>query len=432
MATFKCTAAGDSMVFRRFPGEYEGFSELKNFIAKGDFRFFNLETTVHDFETGGAALSGGSWFCTEPAVLHDMHRFGFNVTTPANNHALDYGIEGLRMTLANIKKEDFVTAGTGESLAKAAAPGYLDTVGARYALIACNTSFTPDCMAGEQTKTMPGRPGMNGVRVKTTYRVLPEQLEVLKTVAAETGINGADDISRREGYLPPLAEDVAALGSLRFQVGDKPGVDQQIDPNDLSRLTEAVKEAKYFADYAVVSVHSHQIKATVKEEPAAFFEDLCHALIDAGADAVIGTGPHLLRPIEIYKGKPIFYSLGDFILENETMKFVPSGMYEKQGLTGNEPMSEMYENRSDHGKKGLYYTRVMFEAVVPYWEETDGKLTEISLLPIELGYRKPRSIGGLPTPCFDRGILERLAEMSKPYGTEITIDRDGIGHIKLN
>ncbi len=431
MATFKCTAAGDSMVFRRFPGEYKGFKELKSFIEKGDFRFFNLETTVHDFETAGSEFSGGSWFCAEPAVLSDMHKFGFNVLTPANNHTLDYGTEGLIKTLEYVKKEDFVTAGTGKTLAHAAAPGYLDTLSGRYALIACTTSFSPESIAGQQTKVMQGRAGVNAVRTDTTYLVSEKDIETIKDIAEKTGINGAAAISIKEGYSKPLPEGVAALGKLKFKKSENYGQDTAINKKDLERLEESIREAKFFADYVVVSVHSHQLKATVKEEPAAFFEELSRKLIDAGADAVIGTGPHLLRPVEIYKGKPIFYCIGDFILENETMKFVPAGMFEKQGLTGNENMADMYNKRSDNGKKGLYYTRKMFEAVVPYWEEKDGKLTEVTLLPVELGFGENRSTGGLPKPCFDKGIIERLAEMSKPYGTEIEIDKNGMGHIKL-
>ena len=58
MATVKCTAAGDSMVLRRLPGEYEGFTQLRDFVLQGDFRFVNLETTIHNHETYGAAVSG--------------------------------------------------------------------------------------------------------------------------------------------------------------------------------------------------------------------------------------------------------------------------------------------------------------------------------------------------------------------------------------
>lgn len=77
--------------------------------------------------------------------------------------------------------------------------------------------------------------------------------------------------------------------------------------------------------------------------------EFAHRCIDAGAHAVVGTGPHMLRPIEIYKGCPIFYSLGDFIIQLETVKKAPVGFFEKQGMTGSEGLDEMFEKRSDHG-----------------------------------------------------------------------------------
>lgn len=79
------------------------------------------------------------------------------------------------------------------------------------------------------------------------------------------------------------------------------------------------------------------------------------------------------------------------------MKKAPVGFFEKQGMTGSEGLDEMFEKRSDHGRKGLYYSRVMFEAIVPYWEAEDGKLRKLKLLPVELGFGKSaRSAAGPP------------------------------------
>ena len=73
----------------------------------------------------------------------------------------------------------------------------------------------------------------------------------------------------------------------------------------------------------------------------------------------------------------------------------------------------------------------MFEAVVPYWEAEDGKLTKLILMPIELNFDKGRSMGGWPRPKYDDGIIERLAKMSAPYGTKIEIDENGYGVVQL-
>ena len=431
MAVMRCTAAGDAMVFRRLPGSYAGFDDLRQFISQGDFRFFNLETTIHNFETYGAAQSGGSWFCAPPEVLEDAKRFGFNILTTANNHAMDYAYLGLEKTLGYVRAAGFPAAGTGLSLAEASAPAYLDTLSGRFALIAACSTFNPEAMAGEQTRTMPGRPGLNGIRFETVYELLPEDIAWLRRIAGEIGINGADDISRKEGYLPQLPAGRTMFGKLIFQEAERARKVTRVNETDMQRMEREIREARYMADYVVVSMHSHELAGTDKEVPDGFFVDFAHRCIDAGAHAVVGTGPHLLRPIEIYKGCPIFYCLGDFIIQLETIQKAPPGMFEKQHMTGNEGLDEMFDARSDHGRRGLYYEPVMFESVVPYWEAEDGVLRKLTLLPIELHFGAHRSVGGWPSPNYSAGILERLAEMSRPYGTEIEITADGLGVVRL-
>ena len=73
----------------------------------------------------------------------------------------------------------------------------------------------------------------------------------------------------------------------------------------------------------------------------------------------------------------------------------------------------------------------MMEAVIPYFEIEDGKLVQLELLPIELGFEEPRYRIGDPYVCTDRGILERLAQMSEPYGTKITVDDRSFGIVEL-
>ena len=200
---FKCTATGDAMITRRLPveGEYDGFREVRDFILQADFRCSNLETTVHNYESYGAARSGGSWLCSPPGVIRDMRKFGLNVICTANNHALDYSYGGLLKTLEYLQKEEMPFTGTGRDLAEAARPVYLDTVSGRYALIGCTMTFNPEEMAGEQTAALPGRPGVNGVRVSKKFRVPREELEHLKRIADSLALNAYEEIIRAEGYL---------------------------------------------------------------------------------------------------------------------------------------------------------------------------------------------------------------------------------------
>ena len=426
---FRCTATGDSMITRRLPfeGEYDGFSEVRNFILQGDFRFGNLETTVHNFEAYGAAQSGGSWLCSPPGVVDDLRKFGMNILTTANNHAMDYAYEGLERTLHYVAKAGFPCCGTGMNLADASKPVYLDTVSGRYALIGCTMTFNPEIMAGQQTANLPGRPGVNGIRVNKKYTLPKEEMAHLKRIADALKINVPADIIRAEGYLPPLKEGEQPFGrQLMFEVGEKAEIISTVNPADMKRITDAVTEAKFMADYVVVSMHNHEIYGTRKENVDPVSIEFAHKCIDAGADAVIGTGPHLLRPMEIYKGKPVFFCLGDFINQLETIQRAPDGMFAKQKLDGNSRLDELFNSRSDFGKRGLSYDRVMFEAVIPFWEVENGELTKLTFLPVEEMFGLPRSRHGWPQKNTTSNIIERFAEMSKPYGMDIKIE-NGIG-----
>ena len=312
---FKCTATGDSMISRRLPaeGEYAGFSEVRDFIMQGDFRYGNLETTVHNFECYGGANSGGSWLCSPPGVIDDLRKFGMNVLCTANNHVLDYGHGGLVRTIEYLEEKEMAFAGTGRNLSDASRPVYIDTVSGRYALIACTMTFNPEGMAGEQTASLPGRPGVNGIRVTKKYRVPKEELAHLKRIADSLSLNASNAIIRAEGYLPQLKEGEQPFAQMMFEAADKAEVVSIINDTDMKRITDAIAEARFMADYVVIAMHNHQIDGTIKESVDKVSTEFSYKCIDAGADAIIGTGPHLLRPVEIYKGKPIFYCLGDFI-----------------------------------------------------------------------------------------------------------------------
>ena len=84
---------------------------------------------------------------------------------------------------------------------------------------------------------------------------------------------------------------------------------------DPTKLVTEIQEAKKTCDYVVVYVHWGVERNT---EPEDYQKSLARQYIDAGADAVIGAHPHVLQGIEYYQGKPIFYSLGNFIFANRT------------------------------------------------------------------------------------------------------------------
>ncbi len=419
-------------MMRQMPGDgpYAGLTPVQQFIAKGDFRFANLESTVHRYECPPSQESGGSWTCADPAVLDSVKTFGFNALSLANNHSLDYSFEGLIKTLDYVRQAGFLAAGTGLNLHEASQPVYLDCQSGRFALIAATSTFKLYGLAGEQSAQLPGRPGVNGIRYKERYQVTAAQLAALREISNATKLNAYRDIIRAEGYLAALPPDQLDFNGLLFQEGDTAKRITEVEQQDMERLEKMIFEARLQADAIIISLHAHELGGTSKETPADFIETIAHRCIDAGAHAVIGHGPHLLRPLELYKGCPIFYSLGDFVLQNENILRGPAQWFRAQKLSPDATMHELFAARSKQFTRGLYSDPKMFEAVVPYWEMQDGRLKKLQLLPVECGYGMSRASAGWPRFAPDKGILERLAVMSAPYGTQMEI-RDGIGEVKI-
>jgi poly-gamma-glutamate synthesis protein (capsule biosynthesis protein) len=91
----------------------------------------------------------------------------------------------------------------------------------------------------------------------------------------------------------------------------------------IDKMTKAVKEAKQKADFVIVSMHSGTEYINKPNDSQVNF---AHAAIDAGADLIIGHHPHVVQTLETYKGRFIFYSLGNFVFDQ------PQSEETKRGL----------------------------------------------------------------------------------------------------
>jgi poly-gamma-glutamate synthesis protein (capsule biosynthesis protein) len=147
----------------------------------------------------------------------------------------------------------------------------------------------------------------------------------------------------------------------------------------------------------------------------------------------VGSKPHVLRGIEIYKGKLIFYSLGNFITENWLVEPEAFTMYDRYNLGMDELSAAPHNARSDYGRKDepswpLYWQSAMARVVF-----RDGRPVEVKLTPVTLGYGYRTSDRGWPEVAEGSEatqILEHLQKLSEPYGTKIAIS-NGIGTITL-
>lgn len=136
-----------------------------------------------------------------------------------------------------------------------------------------------------------------------------------------------------------------------------PGVLSTYDPSIL--LTQ-IKELRPSCDYLVVYVHWGIERNTTPEE---YQRSLAKQYIDAGADLVVGSHPHVLQGIEYYKGKPILYSLGNFVFGSvipETMlvkvELNPDGTIDLSVMPATS--SAGYTRRMDAAKQPGFYQRI--------------------------------------------------------------------------
>jgi poly-gamma-glutamate synthesis protein (capsule biosynthesis protein) len=142
---------------------------------------------------------------------------------------------------------------------------------------------------------------------------------------------------------------------------------------------------------------------------------------------VVGHGPHLLRGMEIYRGRPIFYSLGNFIAQNHLVYKIPADAYTRFRVDPSKTPGQLFDSREQGGKIGFAADARYWESVLPTCFYNGTTLQRIELTPISLGYGEPAHHRGRPR--LARGeqassILNRFAALSEPYGTRIEIDGD--------
>lgn len=428
MPSMRFVATGDSFITRRL-AETPEQAALAAVIADGEARFTNFEVVVPGPGAIPNAVSGGTWAKATEPMIGDLQALGFNLMSWANNHTLDFCHAGVIETAAAMDRAGVVHGGAGANLEEAARPVYLECPSGRVAMISITSTFHETAVAGQQRPDGPGRPGVNPLRFATTWNLPKAQLDVLAGIAQACGINGEHKMRVKEGFADELPEGVALFGAHRFREGP-PGKTTACRQEDIDRTVRAIGQARRQAEFVVVSLHAHEMEGTDKTLPAAFLRVFAHACIDAGAHAVIGHGPHILRGIEMRAGRPIFYSLGNFIFQNETVPDLPADFYDKFGLGPDDRVADGIDKRSAVNTRGFAANPWAWKSVIAKWTMEGDSTTAIELVPVELGYGTHRGRRGTPILSADPTILPHLAELSAPFGTVIDI-ADGVGRVRL-
>ena len=425
----KICIAGDSILMARFPKDYTGQSAIREYMAQADVRINNMEMVLSDFECFASTFCGGIWLTAPLAILDDICTFDFQCYTFANNHTMDYSYQGLASTLRAIKERGCAVCGAGMSLEEASSPAIIKSSNGSVAVLSISSTCDDAARAGDASGAIPARPGLNMLRHSETFLVTQEHMEALMQIAEVTNINGRINNSKQGGYTV-IRPDVFSLGPIDFKVSQTEGKISSPDPRDMARMRECIKKARHLTNYVVVCVHSHEIKGMLDEESDSFIEEFCRACIDWGACAVVGTGTHQIKAVEIYKGKPIFYSIANFIFQSEKVMALPADYYERYGIANTKTAQEAVAVRSQNGTRGLEVEEKNYIGLLPMLEFEDGELKTAIIQPIELGFfQKDSTLKGLPyiadDQCTER-VFQTLRRLSLSYGTEFLLSEKGI------
>lgn len=418
--------------------------ELLKILQRGDVVVGNYEGSAIDlksFDGYPEAESGFAWLISDADAPSDLASLGFNMMSRANNHALDWGVSGLRMTNSLLDQAGIAHAGTGESLADARSAAFLNTEKARVSLISYATTFEANAPANDALGVVSPRPGLNPLRTTAHRLVSAEDFAVLKALNAHEPFQ--DHYLLKTIY----GEHAVHLGmALHYRVDPdaEPGslsFHYELDKRDQHQILRNLRQAKQSSDFTLVAQHTHEPHNFTTEIPN-YWPTLAHQLIDEGADMLCGHGPHQIRGIELYEGKPLLYSLGNFCFMDNTQQIVPRDEWEEEqwmaaemiagpkGIT-NPNLSTPAEFLEWKRVAGIFSDPVWFESVVAECHfKADGTLKELLLHPIELGFSGRDADRGIPQLAKDtdennsqaRRILTRLRDLSLAFGTEIEIE----------
>ncbi len=256
--TVRLVAVGD------VGGVPEGFFNLTRPIIKGaDIAFAQLEGKLAG--RGIMRPSGRSQTTTpDPQRVKTLLNAGFSIMSLASNHTLDSGEVPLLETIDLLRQNNIAVIGVGKNIEEARKPAIFERKGTKVGFLAYCSVTPPKYEAGKD------KSGLAPVRATTAYQ------------------------------------------QVDWQPGAPPRIITQANPDDLAAMIEDIKALRPKVDVLAVSMHwgVHFAPSIIAD----YQYEAGHAAIDAGADIILGHHAHILKGVEIYKGRAIFFSLCNFAM----------------------------------------------------------------------------------------------------------------------
>lgn len=247
-------AAGDNILG---PGAEFYFAPVVPTLRAADLVVGQLEVpyTARDAE----ALALGR----DPENLQALVSAGMQLVTLAGNHIADAGVTGIEDTLGWLRGHGIGCTGAGMNLREARCPTIVERGGVRFGFLSYN------CVGPKETWAGANRPGCAFIHVITHYEL---------------------------DHATP---------------GGPPAIYTWAEPDTLGAMEEDIRQLRSRCDVLIVSLHKGLVHTPVKI--AAYEQQVSYAAIDAGADLVVGHHAHILKGIEVYRGKTIFHGLCNLV-----------------------------------------------------------------------------------------------------------------------
>ncbi|HXL71721.1 MAG TPA: CapA family protein, partial [Rhizomicrobium sp.] len=250
-------AAGGDMIgpYRALPAKPDpGFAQVIALFRGADLGFANQEGSIFDlknFPGTPAAENGGGYPLQPSSFVRDLKAIGITMVSKANNHATDWGTEGLAATLGWLVVSGVTVGGAGPGLDAARAPAYRDMVKTRAALVDTASTFPPMAAAGPPVARFgvnsKPRVGISPLHVREVGHVTPQQLATMRQISGSLDIGGDAHHLR--------------LGDQVFS--DQSGPRWEMDQDDENAVLSSVKQARAHAGFVLFSIHAHQTAGDV-------------------------------------------------------------------------------------------------------------------------------------------------------------------------
>lgn len=307
----------------------EVFDLSRDILRAADLTFVQLEKNLSDRGTLQLNVPR-SLARTKPAVAEALAAAGVDVVSFASKHTLAFSDQALFDTLDNLAANGIRVIGAGRNLAEAKAPAIFDIRGTTVGMLAyC-------CVVPKGFEAWEDKPGANRIRATTRYEPVDQE------------------------------------------PGTPPRVISETNPDDLAAMIADIEALRSQVDVLVVSHHFgvHYVPSVI----AMYQREIAHASIDAGADLIVGHRAHLLKGVEVYKGKVIFHSLGNFMMDHP-LERVHGSFLDHMRETFHWELDESYPNYAfppDAQKTGVAKAtieggKIARVSFVPMWINRQGQ-----------------------------------------------------------